>query len=73
MPTLVPSMVQFAEAASSTSEEVRVPEVEGLPATVVPSSSCPASVTAPAASEGELVTTGSSFVPLTVIVMVCSA
>ena len=58
---------QALVAAVSTSEEVKVPVATAVPATPVPTS-----VTAPTLAASRLVTTGASFVPLMVTVIVWS-
>ena len=66
----VPSMVQVWVALSSTSVALSVPLTVLVPATALPSSSEPASVTLPARAAASLLTTGTSLVPLIVTVMV---
>jgi GT2 family glycosyltransferase len=63
-------MDQVLVAPASTSEAVRVPVAVAVPATAVPLSRLPASVTEPARAAAALVTTGTSLVPLMVTVMV---
>ena len=60
----------MAVESASTSEDVRVPETEAVPSTIVPSSRFPASMTVPVASPASEVMTGLSLVPVKVTVMV---
>ena len=73
MEFFAPSTDQLRPLLASTSDTLSVPITEALPATAVPASRLPASVTLPALAAALLATTGVSFVPLIVTVTVWSA
>jgi len=66
----VPTMVHSWVASASSSVALSVPLTVLVPATAVPSSREPASVTLPARAVAALLTTGTSLVPVMVTVMV---
>ncbi len=68
----VPWMLQVWVAPLSTSLALSCPLTMFVPATAVPSSRLPASVTSPARAAATLVITGTSLVPLIVTVTVWS-
>ena len=66
----VPWMLQVRVAAVSTSLALSVPLMVEMPGTTVPLSRLPASMTVPARAAAALVITGTSLVPLMVMVRV---
>ena len=63
-------MLQVRVAPASTSEALNVPVTELVPATAVPLSRWPASVSEPINAAALLVTVGTSLVPLMVTLIV---